>query len=342
MGDATRARLRAERTLKAKLKVPATVEVGATATFKTKGSRAKRGLRSIKITFGDGGKTTGSKVSIVRNHTYSKAGIYLAKLVVQDKTGKKAVARKNIQVSAKATGANGTGAGPPHPAQEVSVDPDTAPGAGAGSPAGVDLRGSAVPVQHQGSLNSCVSWTTAYALMGWYYQQRVPQSVAFAPMYVYSQTYKGVGSDGLPNGSYAADAPNVLQTQGVDTASHYGAGWASTWNVAPNSSQRANAANYRINGSDTTSGTAPTRPARRSAPPPPRSRRSSSASPRTSPWPSPSGCGRTSGPTTTAGTTATAHSPGPCTRCSPSATTPTASTSRTPGVRQQVSTATST
>ena len=87
--------------------------------------------------------------------------------------------------------------------------------------------------------------------MGWYYQQRYAQSVAFAPMYVYSQTYKGVGSDGLPNGSYAADALNVLQTQGVDTASHYGAGWASTWNVAPNSSQRANAANYRINGSDT-------------------------------------------------------------------------------------------
>jgi hypothetical protein len=251
VGDATRARLRAERTLKAKLTVPTSVDVGATAVFKTKGSRATRGLRSIKISFGDGATTKGAKLSIVRKHAYAKAGIYLAKLVVKDRTGKKAVAKKNVLVTETASTENGFGAAPPDPAQEVSVDSDTAPGAGAGSPAAVDLRGSTVPVQHQGSLNSCVSWTTAYALMGWYYRQKYAQSVAFAPMYVYSQTYRGIAANGQPNGSYASDALTVLQTQGVDTASHYGAGWNTAWNVPPNSSQRANAANYRISGWDT-------------------------------------------------------------------------------------------
>ncbi|HRI97174.1 MAG TPA: C1 family peptidase [Nocardioides sp.] len=251
LGDATRAQLRAQRTLKAKLKVSARVEVGSAATFKTKGSKATRGLRSIKLSFGDGAKTRGHKLTLTRKHSYAKPGIYLAKLVVKDQTGKKAVAKKNVQVVDRAAPPNGFGALPPDPAQDVAANPDAAPGAGAGSPASVDLRGSTVPVQNQGQVNSCVSWTTAYAMMGWYYRQKYGQSAAFAPMYVYSQTYKGLDAYGNPNGSYATDALNVLKTQGVDTASHYGAGWAMTWNVQPNASQRANAANYRISGSDT-------------------------------------------------------------------------------------------
>lgn len=265
MGDDARARLLAGRVLRARLTVgDATLEAGVATSFRTQGSRARRGLRVLRISYGDGSGIRSRKLTVARSHSYPRPGTYVATLVVKDRTGRRATSKRTVLVRARATvppsdtvvtpvDQLGFGAEPPLAEDEVGIEADVAPGAGdgAGAPASVDLRGSAMAVQNQGDVNSCVAWTTAYGLVGWYYRQKYGQSVPFAPMYVYSQTYLGLDAAGKPSGSYAKDALEVLRTQGVDTAAHYGAGWASTWNTRPNAAQTANAASYRISGWDT-------------------------------------------------------------------------------------------
>ncbi len=250
---ATIARRRAAQDLRAKLRVSdTTIEVGTKVSFSTKGSRAERGLKRLTIRFGDGTQTSASRLGVTRKHAYAKPGAYTARLTVRDITGKVARTKQGIFVAKKQAG-RGFGAEWPKAEDAVTIAAPTAPGAtGAGSaPSSVDLRGSAVAVGNQGSLNSCVSWATGYAMMGWYYEKQTGREMTFAPMYVYSQTHGPLDANGQPAGSYAADALKVLKGQGVDTAAHYGSGWASDWRTQPNASQRTNAANFRITGWNT-------------------------------------------------------------------------------------------
>lgn len=251
LGNDARAKLAAERMLKAKINASDTSpEAGIQTVFTTRGSKARRGLKVLEIRYGDGTRTSSRHLNISRGHTYAKVGSFTATLVVKDRAGKKAKAKRLIVVHPKPITPDeefGLGVEPPNPDDEVGIGPG-APTADVGSPGSADLRADAMPVQNQGSIGSCVSWAMAYAMMGWHYHHTYSQTVAFAPMYVFSQTYGGLDAKGQPTGSQPAAAYGVLQNQGVDTAANYGAGWASTWNVKPTAAQTANAANYRISG----------------------------------------------------------------------------------------------
>src|SRR4051812_3161418 len=54
-------------------------------------------------------------------------------------------------------------------------------------PASVALPADAVPVGNQGPVGSCVAWSEAYTILGWYSKHQKHVGAPFAPMYVYSQ-----------------------------------------------------------------------------------------------------------------------------------------------------------
>lgn len=117
-------------------------------------------------------------------------------------------------------------------------------------PAGVDLSRYAMPVGDQGSVGSCVAWTVAYEILGWYANRQAalvatlnPRS--FAPMYMYSQI-RQLDSGGNENGSYPIDAFNLIINQGNDTRANYTQG-DFDWRSPPTQAERANASNFRIN-----------------------------------------------------------------------------------------------
>src|SRR5436190_8404506 len=107
---------------------------------------------------------------------------------------------------------HGLGALPPkaHVAPRVSMRVMDAP------PASFDLRAWAMTPGNQGAVGSCVTWAIDYGMLGWYYNYTGRGSVAFQPMYTYSQI-----NGGGDNGSWPTDALYVAQTQGSDTQAHY-------------------------------------------------------------------------------------------------------------------------
>jgi Papain family cysteine protease len=113
-------------------------------------------------------------------------------------------------------------------------------------PVSVDLSAYDVPVGNQGNVESCVTWAIDYAMLGWYSRQAGKPVQLFNPMYTYSQIHISPG-DG---GSSASDALNVAQTQGNDSMAHYSHSTVD-WFDTPNTSERANASNFRISGSQT-------------------------------------------------------------------------------------------
>ncbi len=80
-------------------------------------------------------------------------------------------------------------------------------------PIAVDLSANDMPVGYQGRVGSCVSWAVTYAQMGWYAHQ-AGQSIAFAPMYAYSQVHADTSA--LGGGSTPFDNYNVAIDQGID------------------------------------------------------------------------------------------------------------------------------
>ena len=105
----------------------------------------------------------------------------------------------------------------------------------------------------QRNLNSCVTWTIGYAMMGWYANYQHMPAPSFAPMYMYSQINLGVKHD------YNARPPdgfNLARDQGVDISSDYTQNFISNYlwpynayynkDDQPTTAQRTNAAKYRI------------------------------------------------------------------------------------------------
>lgn len=82
---------------------------------------------------------------------------------------------------------------------------------GAGEmPANVDLTADMPPVGNQGMQNSCVGWTTAYALKAYQEKMDVRESLLFSPAFIYNQINAGRDA-----GSKFTDALNVLSQQGA-------------------------------------------------------------------------------------------------------------------------------
>jgi hypothetical protein len=143
--------------------------------------------------------------------------------------------------SSQVLASHGLGARPPkkHVAPKVSMRAMDAP------PASFDLRAWAMTPGNQGAVGSCVTWAIDYGMLGWYYKYTGRGTVAFQPMYTYSQI-----NGGGDNGSWPTDALDVAQTQGSDTQAHYSHS-NFDWYDQPNASEHANAAKYKIAGYET-------------------------------------------------------------------------------------------
>ena len=113
-------------------------------------------------------------------------------------------------------------------------------------PAAVDLTPWTVPVGDQGQVNSCVTWSIDYAMLGWYSRREGHAGAPFAPMYAYSQIQASHGwSDG---GAYVQDGLQIAEQQGIDTQTDYPQGNYNWWTL-PTPAQHVAAAANRTLGS---------------------------------------------------------------------------------------------
>ena len=107
-------------------------------------------------------------------------------------------------------------------------------------PASVDLTAFAPTPGDQGEVNSCVSWSVGYDLMGYYANKTGHVGAPFAPMFLYSQV-----NGGVDDGSTFADTFRVLASQGVDTKANYRPQGDFGWRQKPTAAQKASAAFHR-------------------------------------------------------------------------------------------------
>ena len=232
----------------AKLRLNAShVLAGATVVASTKGSSARAGVKSVTFTFGDGTKAV-RRTTIPRTlaHTFRKLGRHVVTMRLVDRLGHVSRIQRVVVVSARPQDQSLSSMGAAPPSEDVQ--PDTTLRSADGLPSSVDLRGDTLTPQNQAPgaarIGSCVTWATNYGLLGWYAHHTGMSTQVFAPMYSYSQVDGGVADAG----SDPVDVLNIALNQGVDTAAHYGSGWAYDYVTKPNDSQRANAANYKISG----------------------------------------------------------------------------------------------
>ncbi|MES2777089.1 MAG: C1 family peptidase [Bacteroidota bacterium] len=107
-------------------------------------------------------------------------------------------------------------------------------------PAIVDLTPNMPAVGNQGSQQSCVAWTVAYALKS--YQEKLESGgqINFSPSYIYNQI-----NNGLNVPTIMTDALKVLSEQGVCRMEEMPYN-ESDWTSKPTEQQRANATPFRI------------------------------------------------------------------------------------------------
>jgi hypothetical protein len=112
-------------------------------------------------------------------------------------------------------------------------------------PASVDLRAYAPPVGDQGQIGSCVAWTIAHGIMGYYAKRTGGVGAPYAPLFLYM---RNVVRGGAPSAGLYPDAVLAnAQAAGVDTQAHYWQG-AYNYQTPPTADQIANATNYKITG----------------------------------------------------------------------------------------------
>jgi hypothetical protein len=117
------------------------------------------------------------------------------------------------------------------------------------APAAEDLRDDAnqsgdtlvPPVGNQGNIGSCLPWTVAHTLMGYYAKKDGGSGAPFSPLYLYMMNTSGAPTSGT-------NPERVLEfakTRGVDTQADYFQGYYD-YQVKPTLAEQANAANYKV------------------------------------------------------------------------------------------------
>jgi hypothetical protein len=112
-------------------------------------------------------------------------------------------------------------------------------------PDSVDLRQYAPPVGDQGQVGSCVAWSIAHGIMGYYANRTGGVGAPYAPLFLYM---RNVAPGGAPTAGLYPDAVLAnAQSAGVDTQSDY---WQGTtdYRTPPTAAQIQNATNYKITG----------------------------------------------------------------------------------------------
>jgi hypothetical protein len=112
-------------------------------------------------------------------------------------------------------------------------------------PASVDLRGFAPKPGDQGQIGSCVAWTIAYSVMGYYANRTGGAGAPYAPLFLYM---RNVAPGRAPSAGLYPDAVLAnAASAGVDTQDDYWQGTAN-YQSPPTAAEIANAANYRVAG----------------------------------------------------------------------------------------------
>ncbi|ATL67920.1 C1 family peptidase [Nocardia terpenica] len=96
---------------------------------------------------------------------------------------------------------------------------------------------------NQGQVGSCVTWATGYSAYGVIMNEQNIGGGPMAPMYIYSQI-----AQGNDTGTYASVAIPMEEQQGIDTKSDYTQG-DFDYTTQPTDAERANAAHYKLSGS---------------------------------------------------------------------------------------------
>ncbi|WP_043724068.1 C1 family peptidase [Kutzneria sp. 744] len=109
-------------------------------------------------------------------------------------------------------------------------------------PASASLAQYAVTPGDQGQVGSCVSWAIDYTAMSILENEQGISGHPQAPMYTYAQLARG-----NDQGSTPSDTFDILTSQGVDTMDDY---WQGNFDYTtqPDSSERSNAANWKLSG----------------------------------------------------------------------------------------------
>ncbi|GAA3294564.1 IPT/TIG domain-containing protein [Dactylosporangium vinaceum] len=101
------------------------------------------------------------------------------------------------------------------------------------------------PVGDQGQISSCVAWTIAHSIMGYYAKRDGGTGAPYAPLYLYMRS---VAKGGAPNaGLNPAATLQEATANGVDTQDDYIQGIYG-YQTAPTAAEIANAANYKLSG----------------------------------------------------------------------------------------------
>ncbi|MER7279854.1 IPT/TIG domain-containing protein [Dactylosporangium sp. NPDC000244] len=112
-------------------------------------------------------------------------------------------------------------------------------------PDSASLVANLPPVGDQGQISSCVAWTIAHSIMGYYANRDGGTGAPYAPLYLYMRS---VTKGGAPNAGLNPDkALQEAATYGVDTQDDYVQG-VYGYQTAPTAAEIANAANYKLSG----------------------------------------------------------------------------------------------
>ncbi|MET7419262.1 IPT/TIG domain-containing protein [Dactylosporangium sp. NPDC005555] len=128
-------------------------------------------------------------------------------------------------------------------APTTRVDAKSKIGAAAALPDSATLKANLPAVGDQGQIGSCVAWTIAHSLMGYYAKRDGAVGAPYAPLYLYMRT---VQKGGAPNAGLVAEkALTEATTNGVDTQDDYVQG-TSNYSVPPTAAEIENARNYKV------------------------------------------------------------------------------------------------
>jgi hypothetical protein len=112
-------------------------------------------------------------------------------------------------------------------------------------PDSATLAGNLPPVGDQGQVSSCVAWTIAHTIMGYYAKRDGNPGAPYAPLYLYLRALTGGSAPGM--GLYPDKALAEATANGVDTQDDYIQGTVN-YQQPPTAGEIANAAKYKLAG----------------------------------------------------------------------------------------------
>ncbi|HMD00116.1 MAG TPA: C1 family peptidase [Ferruginibacter sp.] len=107
-------------------------------------------------------------------------------------------------------------------------------------PASVDMSDRMPPIGNQGSQQSCVAWSIAYALKSYEEKVETGTQMTFSPSFIYNQINNGMNAP-----TYVTDGLNLLSDQGVCLLDEMPYNQAD-WLTKPTAEQKQHAKKFRI------------------------------------------------------------------------------------------------